>query len=336
MSFCQNMYNFHGHMNMLNDENRMSFYYNKICKNHNINNKICCDLGAGTGILSLFAILAGATHVYIVENQLNMIDIIKNVMELHDITTDKYTILQGWSTDITLPEKVDVIIHELIGEWGNGEQGLTYVSEFKTRNLKDGGQIIPDIIEVHLTLQHTNELYHIKYKELPFLQEIKLNKIFDKLNDNNNQYNKYGIVNKQYNIVNNDSTYISDTCDCNVQIVQYDLINDSMEEIKNKHIDLRFKPNNIRVISLLSTLKYYCSNDINTYGDTYTNHGNWAKQAIYIYPCNIDSDSEITGYIDMKNNPRNRCSQTIEISLTNVNKNILYTKFQTSKGFDCK
>lgn len=336
MSFYQNLYNLHGHMNMLNDKNRMSFYYNKIRKNSDISNKICCDIGAGTGILSLFAILAGAKHVYIVENQLNMIDIITYVMNLHDITQDKYTIIQGWSTDINLPEKVDIIIHEVIGEWGNGEQGLAYVSEFKTRFLKDSGQIIPDIIEVHVTLQHTNELYCKKYREMPFLQEIKLNTMFDKFNENKEMYIVNGLIHPQYNIQNDDATYISDTCDCNIQIIRYDLINDSIAEIKNKHVDLIFKPKNTTVISLLSTLKYYCSSDINTYGDSYTNNASWGKQALYIKPFNIDSDSEITGYIDMQNNPRSKYSQTISISLTYKDRNILHTTFQTCQTFNTK
>ena len=57
------------------------------------------------------------------------------------IDKTRYTIHQGWSTEITLPEKVDCIIHELIGMWGNGERGIGYVAEFRDRNLKEGASV---------------------------------------------------------------------------------------------------------------------------------------------------------------------------------------------------
>lgn len=334
MNFYQNLYNVRGHMYMLNDENRMCFYYKKIFRNEKIINKVCCDIGSGTGILALFALMAGAKHVYMIENQLNMIDIIKYTMNLHDIDPNRYTIIQGWSTNITLPEPVDVIIHELIGEWGNGEQGLSYVSELKNRYLKLDGIIIPDIVEVHLTLQHTNDAYNVRYKQFPFLQDFKLNNIFDFLNTNKSLYLNRIITNKYDPVINNDPTYINDTSECNTCIIKYDLLNDNIEDINNKHIDLTFKPKQPTIVSLLSTLKYYCSDDINTYGDTFTNDGNWHKQSILMYPINIDIDNEITGYIDMKHDPRNKCSQRIEINLSYKDNCILDTIIITGRGFN--
>ena len=67
------------HYTMLKDYNRMNCYYEFIRKNSWLRNKVCCDLGAGTGILSLFALLAGVKHLHIVENQQNMINTIKKL-----------------------------------------------------------------------------------------------------------------------------------------------------------------------------------------------------------------------------------------------------------------
>jgi predicted RNA methylase len=53
------------HEEMLNDKVRMNVYQqsiNEICKD-----QIVIDVGAGTGILSIFAAEAGASHVYGIE-----------------------------------------------------------------------------------------------------------------------------------------------------------------------------------------------------------------------------------------------------------------------------
>ena len=72
------------------------------------------DVGAGTGILSIFAAKAGAKHVYAVEYAniaYHAIKIIKdNGLE------DKITVIKGKIEEIQLPvEKVDIIISEWMG-----------------------------------------------------------------------------------------------------------------------------------------------------------------------------------------------------------------------------
>ena len=53
---------------MLMDEVRTSHYRNAILNNkHDFEGKIVMDVGAGSGILSLFAAQAGARKVYAVE-----------------------------------------------------------------------------------------------------------------------------------------------------------------------------------------------------------------------------------------------------------------------------
>lgn len=338
MNFYQNLYNPFQHINMLNDKNRMNFYYEKIYKNSDIRDKVCCDVGSGTGILALLALRAGAKHVYIIENQINMIDIIKYYLSINNIHSNRYTILQGWSSDITLPEKVDVIIHELIGQWGNGEQGLSNISEFKCRNLKKNGQIIPDIIEVHLTLQYTNEEYEVKPNSsiLPILNDMKISELISKLNENESFYNNRILTNRFINVKNDNSNYLYDTTDCNTEIIKYDLINDSLSDINEKICSLNFTPKSNKIVSLLSTLKYYCDNDKEIYGDTLSNNGNWQKQIILMNPYIINNDANITGSIYLKNNPRCKYSQMIKIKLETHERNILYTEFITSIGFNLK
>ena len=118
----QEWYDMSIHHCMLQDQSRMCIYYKFIRQNKYLKNKICCDIGAGTGILSLFALLAGVKFIFIVENQRNMINTIYRLLDSHHISRKRYKIIQGWTTNVTLPVKVDCIIHELIGMWGNAEQ----------------------------------------------------------------------------------------------------------------------------------------------------------------------------------------------------------------------
>ena len=60
---------FYIHEEMLKDTVRTTTYQRSIEENKNdFKDKIVLDIGAGTGILSIFAARSGAKHVYAVEN----------------------------------------------------------------------------------------------------------------------------------------------------------------------------------------------------------------------------------------------------------------------------
>ena len=60
---------FYIHEDMLKDKTRTLAYRRAIENNPNdFKDKIVLDIGAGTGILSIFAAKSGAKHVYAVEN----------------------------------------------------------------------------------------------------------------------------------------------------------------------------------------------------------------------------------------------------------------------------
>lgn len=74
---------------------------------------IVVDMGAGTGILSLFAAQAGAKKVYAIEFDNRNVVTLQKTIEVNGFK-DTIEILHGDVTKIDLPEVVDVVIGEMI------------------------------------------------------------------------------------------------------------------------------------------------------------------------------------------------------------------------------
>jgi type I protein arginine methyltransferase len=132
------------HEEMLKDQVRTLGYRRAILQNkHLFKDKIVLDVGCGTGILSMFAAQAGATHVYAVDSS----DIIHQATQIvKDNGLDKQiTCIQGKMEDVALPcDKVDIIISEWMGYFLLYESMLPTVLKARDKWLKPGGLIFPD------------------------------------------------------------------------------------------------------------------------------------------------------------------------------------------------
>ncbi|KAK7714159.1 Nuclear SAM-dependent mono-and asymmetric methyltransferase [Diaporthe eres] len=142
-----NSYNHHGiHEEMLKDEVRTRSYMNAIVQNkHLFKDKVVLDVGCGTGILSMFAVKAGAKHVIGVD----MSTIIFKAREIVEVNgmSDKITLLQGKMEEIhdQMPfKKVDIIISEWMGYFLLYESMLDTVLYARDKYLNPNGLIFPD------------------------------------------------------------------------------------------------------------------------------------------------------------------------------------------------
>jgi len=107
---------------------------------------VVLDIGSGTGILSLFACLAGARHVYAIE-QGPVIEIARKIVRQNGYQ-ERVTFIKEWSSNASLPERVDVLITETIGNIGFEEGILGWVIDARKRLLVQGGTIVPQMIEL--------------------------------------------------------------------------------------------------------------------------------------------------------------------------------------------
>jgi histone-arginine methyltransferase CARM1 len=76
--------------------------------------RVVVDVGAGSGILSMFAALAGAKHVYAVEAS-EMAEYARKLIAGNPLLAERITVIKGKIEDIELPEKADVLISEPMG-----------------------------------------------------------------------------------------------------------------------------------------------------------------------------------------------------------------------------
>jgi protein arginine N-methyltransferase 1 len=139
------------HEEMLKDIVRTKTYQNAIYQNKFLfKDKVVLDVGAGTGILSLFCAKGGASHVYAVECS-NMADMAKQIVETNGFS-DVVTVLKGKIEEIELPvAKVDIIISEWMGYFLLFENMLDTVLYARDKWLVDDGLVLPDKASLYLT-----------------------------------------------------------------------------------------------------------------------------------------------------------------------------------------
>jgi 16S rRNA G966 N2-methylase RsmD len=107
---------------------------------------VVLDIGTGTGVLAIAAALAGARHVYAIEAGA-IGRVAREVVEANQLQ-DRITVIEGWSTQVQLPELADVFVSEIIGNDPFAERVLESTLDARRRLLKDGARQIPQTIEV--------------------------------------------------------------------------------------------------------------------------------------------------------------------------------------------
>ncbi|XP_071716597.1 protein arginine N-methyltransferase PRMT10-like [Rutidosis leptorrhynchoides] len=139
--FCTYAFLYH-QKEMLSDRVRMDAYYNSVFKNkHHFIGKTVLDVGTGSGILAIWCAQAGAKKVYAVEAT-KMAEHARQLVRannLHDVVE----VIEGSIEDITLPEKVDVIISEWMGYFLLRESMFDSVICARDRWLKPTGVMYP-------------------------------------------------------------------------------------------------------------------------------------------------------------------------------------------------
>ncbi|NTX04719.1 MULTISPECIES: 50S ribosomal protein L11 methyltransferase [Myxococcus] len=131
------------HHRMLYDTVRVHAYRSSLFRH--ARDQVVLDIGTGTGLLAILAAKAGARHVYAIEE--SAIAEVALEMYAENGVADRITLLQGNSRDIELPQRANVIVHELLNTDPFGENLLPAIQHATQHFLAPGGRLIPHRIE---------------------------------------------------------------------------------------------------------------------------------------------------------------------------------------------
>ena len=144
------------HSSLLADKVRTESYRRAIFETVRARD-VVLDLGTGTGILAFFACQAGAQRVYAIEKG-EIVEAAKEVC-LRNGLQDRVLYFNDPSYRVDLPEKVDVVLTETVGNFGLEEGILGLVIDARQRFLKENGATIPQSVELFIVPVEFPEVY---------------------------------------------------------------------------------------------------------------------------------------------------------------------------------
>lgn len=107
---------------------------------------VVADLGCGSGILSLLALKHGASRVYAVDRA-GVVELARLLARENGVE-DRMVVLRGRSYDVRLPERVDVVVSEMLGHLPFEEDLVGVLADARRRFLKPGGRMVPSSVRM--------------------------------------------------------------------------------------------------------------------------------------------------------------------------------------------
>lgn len=143
------------------DEERTE-YFSKALKKVVRPGSIVVDAGSGTGVMGLLAAKYGAAKVYCIELSERFCNIIKENAKINGLL-NKIVVINADASIIILPEKVDLIVAEIISGGFFFEPQIQVMNNLRKFLKKDGG-VIPEQIDNYIELiDAQEELYGLKF-----------------------------------------------------------------------------------------------------------------------------------------------------------------------------
>ena len=153
------------HIAMLNDKQRTLSFLRGIQEVVHPGD-IVLDIGTGTGVLAIAAARAGARHVYAIEAS-GIGKLARAIFKANGLA-DRITLIEGWSTQVNLPEMADMLISEIIGNEPLGERVLETTMDAMKRLLKPNARLVPHKVKIFglpVTIPFTEIVKHILVAE---------------------------------------------------------------------------------------------------------------------------------------------------------------------------
>jgi protein arginine N-methyltransferase 1 len=154
--FDRAMYSLSGYCSMIADRVRINAYTEALRRAVKPG-AVVLDIGTGTGICALLACRLGARRVYAVEPDA-VIQVARETASANGYA-DRVEFIQNVSTQITLPERADVIVSDLRGVLPPFHQHLPSLADARRRHLAPAGLLIPQRDTLHAVVVEAPEIY---------------------------------------------------------------------------------------------------------------------------------------------------------------------------------
>ncbi|MGH2540662.1 MAG: 50S ribosomal protein L11 methyltransferase [Actinomycetota bacterium] len=133
------------HTSMLEDQVRTSAFLaalDEVVRSEDV----VLDIGTGTGVLAVGAARADARHVYAIEAT-PLAHEAREVVRANGFE-EKVTIVEGWSTRVSLPERATVVVSEILGSDALEERILPVLADARRRLLVPDARLIPSAVRI--------------------------------------------------------------------------------------------------------------------------------------------------------------------------------------------
>ncbi len=142
---------------MINDKGRTGPFVEAL-RGAILPGSVVLDIGTGTGIFSFLACQFGAARVYAVEPDKSAITVAQACAR-NIPGSERIVWMQCLSTEIDLPERVDVVVGDLHGTLPFYKGNIESLADAAKRHLKPGGRMIPVRDLVYAVPAHAPEEY---------------------------------------------------------------------------------------------------------------------------------------------------------------------------------
>lgn len=109
---------------------------------------VVLDIGTGTGIFSFLACRFGAARVYAIEADTTALEVARRCAQGIP-GADRIVWMSGLSTQVDLPERVDVVVGDLHGTLPFFKGNVESLIDARRRHLKPGGRMLPSRDVLH-------------------------------------------------------------------------------------------------------------------------------------------------------------------------------------------
>ena len=127
---------------------------------------VVADLGTGSGVLALMAVQAGASRVHAIDRRSRSLWIAERIIRANG-AEKKIELIEADVRELELAEPVDLIVNELIGDFGTDEDIFDSVARFASANLAPEGRIVPEELQTYLVpVQYGDEFRGVWRRDL--------------------------------------------------------------------------------------------------------------------------------------------------------------------------